>query len=161
MADKPVALEVAAFLDSAEARALELPPRDLQRIAQILVSACYEGLGKAPWLIDGEDVRALLSRELPARLRAKDPLGEHVVPVLEAFLEHLTATRVVPQHFEARRALDEHAGELRETLASGRHAGLAVEKDDPFVHRASKLGRNDPCSCGSGKKYKKCHGREV
>ena len=27
------------------------------------------------------------------------------------------------------------------------------------VHReAAKVGRNDPCSCGSGKKYKKCHG---
>jgi len=24
---------------------------------------------------------------------------------------------------------------------------------------ANKLGRNDPCWCGSGKKYKKCHGR--
>jgi uncharacterized protein YecA (UPF0149 family) len=23
---------------------------------------------------------------------------------------------------------------------------------------AGRLGRNDPCSCGSGKKYKKCHG---
>ncbi|HBO90611.1 MAG TPA: hypothetical protein DD460_07650, partial [Acidobacteria bacterium] len=22
-----------------------------------------------------------------------------------------------------------------------------------------KVGRNDPCPCGSGKKYKKCHGR--
>lgn len=22
----------------------------------------------------------------------------------------------------------------------------------------SKVGRNDPCPCGSGKKYKKCHG---
>ncbi len=28
------------------------------------------------------------------------------------------------------------------------------------VHRAGpKVGRNDPCTCGSGKKYKKCHGR--
>ena len=28
------------------------------------------------------------------------------------------------------------------------------------IHRASeKVGRNDPCPCGSGKKYKKCHGR--
>ena len=25
---------------------------------------------------------------------------------------------------------------------------------------APKVGRNDPCPCGSGKKYKKCHGRE-
>jgi preprotein translocase subunit SecA len=23
-----------------------------------------------------------------------------------------------------------------------------------------KVGRNDPCPCGSGKKYKKCHGAE-
>jgi preprotein translocase subunit SecA len=23
---------------------------------------------------------------------------------------------------------------------------------------AEKVGRNDPCPCGSGKKYKKCHG---
>ncbi|MGZ6367797.1 MAG: SEC-C metal-binding domain-containing protein [Ktedonobacteraceae bacterium] len=23
---------------------------------------------------------------------------------------------------------------------------------------ANKIGRNDPCPCGSGKKYKKCHG---
>ena len=24
-----------------------------------------------------------------------------------------------------------------------------------------KVGRNDPCPCGSGKKYKKCHGKET
>ena len=28
----------------------------------------------------------------------------------------------------------------------------------PFVRHAPKVGRNDPCPCGSGKKYKKCHG---
>ena len=25
--------------------------------------------------------------------------------------------------------------------------------------RCRKVGRNDPCPCGSGKKYKHCHGR--
>lgn len=29
-------------------------------------------------------------------------------------------------------------------------------KAKPFVREAPKIGRNDPCSCGSGKKYKKC-----
>lgn len=28
----------------------------------------------------------------------------------------------------------------------------------PVVRESPKIGRNDPCSCGSGKKYKKCHG---
>jgi preprotein translocase subunit SecA len=27
------------------------------------------------------------------------------------------------------------------------------------VHVGEKVGRNEPCPCGSGKKYKKCHGR--
>jgi SEC-C motif domain protein len=31
-------------------------------------------------------------------------------------------------------------------------------KMKPFVRQGVKLGRNDPCSCGSGKKYKKCCG---
>jgi preprotein translocase subunit SecA len=28
----------------------------------------------------------------------------------------------------------------------------------PVVSHEPKVGRNDPCPCGSGKKYKKCHG---
>ena len=30
---------------------------------------------------------------------------------------------------------------------------------DAHVGRAGKVGRNEPCPCGSGLKYKKCHGR--
>ncbi|MCW5589420.1 MAG: preprotein translocase subunit SecA [Legionellales bacterium] len=29
----------------------------------------------------------------------------------------------------------------------------------PFVREEPKVGRNDPCPCGSGKKYKQCHGK--
>ena len=32
-------------------------------------------------------------------------------------------------------------------------------KVQPFVRTGDKVGRNDPCPCGSGKKYKHCHGR--
>lgn len=31
-------------------------------------------------------------------------------------------------------------------------------KSDHVFHREAKIGRNDPCPCGSGKKYKKCCG---
>ena len=30
---------------------------------------------------------------------------------------------------------------------------------EPFVRNEPKVGRNDPCHCGSGKKFKQCHGR--
>lgn len=32
------------------------------------------------------------------------------------------------------------------------------EAQEPFRRAEPKPGRNDPCSCGSGRKYKKCHG---
>ena len=32
--------------------------------------------------------------------------------------------------------------------------------DNPYVRSEKKVGRNDPCPCGSGKKYKFCHGRK-
>lgn len=32
-------------------------------------------------------------------------------------------------------------------------------KQQPFVRKSDKIGRNDPCPCGSGKKYKQCHGK--
>ncbi|MCG8417524.1 MAG: preprotein translocase subunit SecA [Proteobacteria bacterium] len=35
----------------------------------------------------------------------------------------------------------------------------AVEKQKTVRRTTPKVGRNDPCPCGSGKKYKKCHGR--
>jgi preprotein translocase subunit SecA len=32
-------------------------------------------------------------------------------------------------------------------------------KPETFVRTEKKVGRNDPCPCGSGKKYKQCHGK--
>jgi preprotein translocase subunit SecA len=40
--------------------------------------------------------------------------------------------------------------------ASGRDGGAS--KRAPVTIQDPKVGRNDPCPCGSGKKYKKCHG---
>jgi preprotein translocase subunit SecA len=47
------------------------------------------------------------------------------------------------------------------TTVTGR-ANLRTNRDEqvPVTTGAkAKLGRNDPCWCGSGKKFKKCHGR--
>ena len=35
----------------------------------------------------------------------------------------------------------------------------AQENHQPVVNEQPKIGRNDPCPCGSGKKYKNCHGK--
>jgi preprotein translocase subunit SecA len=33
------------------------------------------------------------------------------------------------------------------------------EEHSPFVRDGRKVGRNEPCPCGSGKKFKQCHGK--
>jgi preprotein translocase subunit SecA len=48
--------------------------------------------------------------------------------------------------------------EQQEMRMAGAGAG-ALAKPQQVIRR-EKVGRNDPCPCGSGKKYKKCHGAE-
>ena len=49
-----------------------------------------------------------------------------------------------------------HHADYEEALAS---TDKQTEEHKPFVRGGEKVGRNDPCPCGSGKKYKQCHGR--
>ena len=48
-----------------------------------------------------------------------------------------------------------------QTGAAGAGAYRSRPPDDrsPYVRGGRKVGRNEPCPCGSGKKYKQCHGR--
>ena len=52
-----------------------------------------------------------------------------------------------------------HHADFDEVLAGGDEGTEAEAEHHPFVRNAEKVGRNDPCPCGSGKKYKQCHGR--
>jgi len=45
-------------------------------------------------------------------------------------------------------------------LAAAQFAGAGDAKQPTQRRTGEKVGRNDPCPCGSGKKYKKCHGVE-
>ena len=38
------------------------------------------------------------------------------------------------------------------------YADGKMQQNVPVMREGPKVGRNDPCACGSGKKYKKCHG---
>ncbi len=53
---------------------------------------------------------------------------------------------------------DEVAAEAAATLARMRGAAPNAPPRQSAAAAAAKIGRNDPCPCGSGKKFKKCHG---
>ncbi|MDH4216411.1 MAG: SEC-C metal-binding domain-containing protein, partial [Gallionella sp.] len=52
-----------------------------------------------------------------------------------------------------------HHADYDEALAQSDEARSTEEEQKPFVRDGQKVGRNDPCPCGSGKKYKQCHGK--
>lgn len=49
-------------------------------------------------------------------------------------------------------------GQATQTANSAAHTNTAPQKSQPVVAE-EKIGRNDACPCGSGKKYKQCHGK--
>ena len=62
------------------------------------------------------------------------------------------------QHAQAP-TLQAELGEQQGGNEGGRESGDAEDGRAPFVRDMPKVGRNEPCPCGSGKKFKQCHGR--
>ena len=97
----------------------------------------------------------------------KDPLIEYKKEGFDMFEEmklRIVET-TVESLFRIKVAAKEQSQEIerkqRRQVANLRFAGsgdAATAKAAP-VHVAQKVGRNDPCPCGSGLKYKKCHGK--
>ena len=69
----------------------------------------------------------------------------------EAIAETLgDKARAIHAHFLATRSA---------AAASGRFSSPVVRRES-IRREGPKIGRNDPCPCGSGQKYKKCHGSD-
>ncbi|MGH1484783.1 MAG: preprotein translocase subunit SecA [Cellvibrionaceae bacterium] len=74
---------------------------------------------------------------------------------------------VSPEEMEAmeqeRRQQQEQDMKLEHAQTSALQAESTQEQQEsseqPFVREGKKVGRNEPCPCGSGKKYKQCHGK--
>ncbi|EHY0933383.1 preprotein translocase subunit SecA [Vibrio cholerae] len=58
-----------------------------------------------------------------------------------------------------RRAQAEEAARHAQAQHASADAAEQDESNQPIVRDERKVGRNEPCPCGSGKKYKQCHGQ--
>ncbi len=97
----------------------------------------------------------------------KDPLVEYKKEGFDMFEEmklRIVET-TVESLFRIKVAAKEQSQEIerkqRRQVANLRFvsSGDATSSKPEPVHAAQKVGRNDPCPCGSGLKYKKCHGK--
>lgn len=70
-------------------------------------------------------------------------------------VERMEAQRRAQAEEAARRAQAQHAS--AENQLSDEESNESAHQ--PMVREERKVGRNEPCPCGSGKKYKQCHGQ--
>ncbi|HYA87095.1 MAG TPA: SEC-C metal-binding domain-containing protein, partial [Nitrospirota bacterium] len=98
----------------------------------------------------------------------KDPLIEYKREGFDMFEEMKLriVESTVENLFRIKAAAKEQGQEIErrqrrqiENLSFVGSGDLAVAAKPAPVHAAQKVGRNDPCPCGSGLKYKKCHGK--
>ena len=90
------------------------------------------------------DVISILSK-----VQVKDP--EDVTAVEEQRRRESQASGVTYEH-EQGSAIPEQQQQQQQQQA---------EAHTPYTREGQKVGRNEPCPCGSGKKYKQCHGKLV
>jgi preprotein translocase subunit SecA len=94
----------------------------------------------------------------------KDPKQEYKKEAYNLFMEMIIRIReeAVGSIFWVRLEQDAEIEELEEEQRSKKlvfDAAGDVDRPREPARSAKVAGRNDPCPCGSGKKYKKCHGK--
>jgi len=153
----PAAID--AFLQSDAARALPEAARDGARtILERFLACVVDEAGTTPAALDGGGLHFVVGHLLPARFAIGDPLAEHTGAVLHAFLRAQTPPVPNARLVELGQALEATLDEFRESVRTGEavHHHAHGEVEEPFVRTTAKVGRNDPCPCGSGRKFKQC-----
>ncbi|MEM0530234.1 preprotein translocase subunit SecA [Zongyangia sp. HA2173] len=155
--------------------------KDITDKARVLYAAKEEKLGSelmrelervvllrnvdAKWM-DHIDAMDELKRGIYLRSYAqKDPVVEYRLEGFDMFEEMNNSIRedTVKMLFTIQVKTEEAPKReqvAKPTTASHGGDGDGSEKKQP-IKKGKKIGRNDPCPCGSGKKYKKCCGRDA
>ena len=118
----------------------------LDRVKRDVVTILSKARIRSPDEVAAEEARRRMAEQLQYR-------HDEAPSVMS-----LEATEAEPG---AESSADPSAGTARRPLVarSSRPPAATAEPTAPMVRSERKIGRNEPCPCGSGKKYKQCHGR--
>ncbi|MDP6316055.1 MAG: preprotein translocase subunit SecA [Pseudomonadales bacterium] len=141
-----------------------------QIMLQILDSLWKEHLAAMDYLRQGIHLRAYAQKQPKQEYKREafqlfEELLEKVKFEVVKFLaqvqfqqsEDMDAIERKRRESEARAKMN-----FQKTSANAMEESMAEPEEashTPFVRREKKVGRNEPCPCGSGKKYKVCHGK--
>ena len=153
------AMEFYAAKEAEIAKAKEANPnfpdmRELERVVMLQVVDEY-------WM---EHIDAMQDLRQGIRLRAyaqSNPVDAYKAESLHMFEEMISAIQeeTVRRLYSVRLKTNQEV--KRERVATGITEGRGDGTVKKQPRRVQKVGRNDPCPCGSGKKYKHCCGRDA
>jgi preprotein translocase subunit SecA len=145
--------------------------RELERfvILQVVDVRWREHLENMDYLREGVGLRAMAQKDPLVEYTAE---GERMFTALGGAIRaevvlHLFHAELAPDQVQQELAQQQGDGNLSyehdtsagaEAIAAAGGGGLALSPVAVQTGSHEKLGRNDPCWCGSGKKFKRCHG---
>jgi preprotein translocase subunit SecA len=152
--------EAVAAYEAKEAAVTPDTMRELERVVLLNITDTKwrEHLYEMDYLQEGIHLRAYAQKDplTEYRREAFEMFEELVQSIREDFVRYIYRVELVRQDAPARtRAVQENRGEVEAGV------GSSAPPSNPNQARSDKVPRNAPCPCGSGKKYKKCHGAAV
>lgn len=148
--------------DHYERREKEIGSERLEEFAKVVILRTVD----RKWM-DHIDAMDQLRQGIHLRAYGQtDPLREYQFEGYEMFQEMIREIQEEVVRYVMKSELDEGEEIEREEVATNQtassggspHSGEEKPKRQP-IRRTEKVGRNEPCPCGSGKKYKHCCGR--
>jgi preprotein translocase subunit SecA len=150
-------------LEAYEAKEAAVTPpvmRDLERVVLLNITDTKwrEHLYEMDYLQEGIHLRSYAQR---------DPLSEYQREAFDMFTELTDSIRADFVRYiyrvefvrpEAQQARPQRVSDNRAAVEQGGGQAAPAQTGNPQQAFSDKVPRNAPCPCGSGKKYKKCHG---
>ena len=147
--------------------------REIERqiMLQVLDNLWKEHLSNMDQLRQGIGLRAYAQKNPKQEYKREsfalfEELLENIKYETIRFLSHIeVATREDMERMEQQRREEkqrmqfQHAESSALTEQAAESGAEPAKVNQPITREGPKVGRNEPCPCGSGKKYKQCHGK--
>jgi preprotein translocase subunit SecA len=181
--EQPLREKIAAVVNEAyEAKGRAVGDEVIHQVEKVVMLQVLDGhwkehLAAMDYLRQGIHLRGIAQKNPKHEFRREafemfgDMLGRIKLEVVEYLTKVQIRTQAEIQAVEAEEEQRRQSLPLQFKHAASGGFGSEVAEDDhevaansqipkrPFVRQARKIGRNEPCPCGSGKKYKNCHGK--
>lgn len=119
--------------------------------------------------LNGSHIRQFMLVHAPRRLQITPENAAEVPAIVSDFLRFLDTTGHIKNGDQLRASVKEHERAFVKSLPPAKKARPKATKaatarkpagaKKTALKEEAKIGRNDPCPCGSGKKFKKCCGQ--